>query len=149
MPERGGDRAQRHAGAGDERLEQHVARAQQRAVAAGGGVQAGLGERAAGLDRAGDALAERAARPQRDQRRVGVVAVALLQRRLQRPQRVSVHALRLSDQVCSIRSWPNAWWGASLVEREAGALVDAAGGVQDVVGPQGQRRVAARRWRGG
>ena len=49
--------------------------------------------------------------------RVGLVL--LLQRRLQRPQCVSVHGWRVRDQVCSTRSWPNAWCGASLLEREA------------------------------
>ena len=47
------------------------------------------------------------------QRGVGPALVLLLQRRLQRPQLVSFHALRLSDHVCSTRSvLPKALWGA-------------------------------------
>ena len=48
--ERGGDRPERHARAGGERLEQHVAGAQLRAVAAARGMQPRLGERTAGVD---------------------------------------------------------------------------------------------------
>ena len=55
--ERGRDRLQGDAGAGDQRLEQHVARAEAAAVAAGRRVQPGLDHRPAGLDLAGDALA--------------------------------------------------------------------------------------------
>ena len=77
------DRLQRHAGAGDERLEQHVAGAQFRARAAARRMQAGDRERAAGLDLAGDVLVvEGALRPQGDDRRFGLGAVLVLQRRL-------------------------------------------------------------------
>jgi hypothetical protein len=51
---RGG--AQGDAGAGDERVQQHVAGAREDAAAAGGRVQPRLDERAAGLDAAGDLL---------------------------------------------------------------------------------------------
>ena len=69
---RGRDGFQRHAGAGDERLEQHVARAQLRADAAGSGMQARDRERAAGLDLAGDVLViELALRLQGDDGGVG------------------------------------------------------------------------------
>ena len=54
--QRGGDGLQRDAGAGDERLEQHVAGAQLDAGAAGRRVKAGDRQRAAGLDLAGDRL---------------------------------------------------------------------------------------------
>ena len=53
---RRGDRAQGHAGAGNERLEQHVARAGQRAVAACRRVQSRRDQRASCLDLAGDTL---------------------------------------------------------------------------------------------
>jgi hypothetical protein len=77
------DRAQRHARARDERLQEHVARARERAVAAARRMEARLDERAAGLDLAGDALAaELAVGPQRQPRSVGLVAIAVLQRAL-------------------------------------------------------------------
>ena len=91
-PERGRDRAQRHPGARDQRLEQHVARAQQRAVATGRRVEPGLGERPARVHRAGDAVAQVTRRGQRDQRSLGLGPVALLERRLQRPQLIAIHA---------------------------------------------------------
>jgi hypothetical protein len=47
--------SQGDARAGDQRLEQHVARAGLHAAAAGGGVQPGFDQRLAGLDAAGDA----------------------------------------------------------------------------------------------
>src|SRR5256714_14958515 len=56
----GGHGTERDAGAGDERFEQHVARARGEAVAAGGGVQSGGGQRLARLHAARDAVAERA-----------------------------------------------------------------------------------------
>src|SRR5436190_12783985 len=46
--ERGRDGAHRHAGTGNERLEQHVARAGEHACAAGGWMQPGLRKRPAG-----------------------------------------------------------------------------------------------------
>src|SRR4051795_7299674 len=52
----GRDRFQRDAGAGDQRLEQHVARAELEAGAAGCGMQAGHCDGAAGLDLADDAF---------------------------------------------------------------------------------------------
>ena len=54
MAERGRDRLERHAGTGDQRLQQHVAGAKLHARTAGGRMQARDGERAAGLDLAGD-----------------------------------------------------------------------------------------------
>ena len=85
---------QRHARAGGERLEQHVAGARQLAGAAGRRMQAGVDDRPAGLDAAGDAVAvERAGGAQRDHRRVGFLAVALLDRRLEGAQLVGFHAV--------------------------------------------------------
>src|ERR1700730_1412102 len=52
--DRGGDRFERDAGAGDQSLQQHVARAQLHPRAAGGRMQAGDRQRPAGLDLAGD-----------------------------------------------------------------------------------------------
>ena len=69
MPERGGDRLERDAGAGGQRLQQHVAGAGLEAAAAGGRVQPGLDQRPAGLDLAGEAFAgELALGAQRDHR---------------------------------------------------------------------------------
>ncbi len=63
---------ERDAGAGDERLQQHVARAGLQAVAAGGRVQPGLDQGAAGLDLAGEVLlADLALGAQRDHGGVG------------------------------------------------------------------------------
>ena len=57
-------------------------------------MQAGGGQRAAGFQLAGDiAVVERALRLQGDHRGIGIVLVALLDRRLQRAQFVSVHDL--------------------------------------------------------
>ena len=86
------DRAQRHAGARGERLEQHVARAQLGAVAAARGVEARLRQRPSRVDRARDALAEAAARLQGHDGGIGIVAVALLERRLECAQGGGVHA---------------------------------------------------------
>ena len=58
------DRFQRHAGAGDQRLEQHVAGAQLRAASSGRGMKPGDRKRPSGLDLAGDRGGiERAASP--------------------------------------------------------------------------------------
>ena len=82
---RGGHRAERDAGAGDERLEQHVARARERAGSPGGGVEPGLDERAAGVDLAGDLLlVELAVGSERDQRGRRLLAVLVLKRLLHR-----------------------------------------------------------------
>ena len=90
---RGGDRAERDAGAGDERLEQHVSGAGERAGAAGGGVEAGFDERAAGLDLARDLLGvELSVGAQRDEGGRGLLAIAVLERRLHRLQLGPVHA---------------------------------------------------------
>ena len=79
MPERRRDRRQGHAGAGGQRLQQHVARAGLQAGAAAGRMQPGLDQRAAGLDPAGQAvLADLALGAQRDDRRLGLVAIARL-----------------------------------------------------------------------
>ena len=99
-PERGRDGAQRHAGARDERLEQHVAGAGEQAGAAGRRMQPGLDERAAGGHAARDALvAERALGAQRHERRGRVLAVARLQRRLGGLELSRVH-LPLSSRAC-------------------------------------------------
>ena len=73
-------------GAGDQRFEQHVARAGLQPAAAGGGMQARFDQRLAGVDAAGDALADSALRAQRDDCRRGILLVAFLDRRLQRLQ---------------------------------------------------------------
>jgi len=93
--ERGGDRPERHPRARGERLEQHVARAQQRAVAAGRGMQTRLGDRAPGVDAAADALAKAPARLEGDGSGVGVVAVALLERRLEAAELGRIHGPRV------------------------------------------------------
>ena len=91
--ERRRDRAQRHARARGERLQQHVAGARQLARAAGGRVEAGVDEGAAGVDAARDAaLAEGALGAEDDHRGLGVLAVPALDRALDGPQLVSVHA---------------------------------------------------------
>jgi hypothetical protein len=55
--QRRGDGSERHAGTRHERLQQHVARAQLRAIAASGRVKSGLSEDSAGIDRAADGTA--------------------------------------------------------------------------------------------
>src|SRR5450759_1073454 len=112
-PERRGHGAQRDPRAGSESFEQHVARAEAQAVTAGCRVKTCLGERAACPDRARDALAESARRPQRDQRLVRVPAVLLLQRLLYRAQLFSVHHSPRSvrrDPTASRRSRASLWF---------------------------------------
>ena len=85
-------RAERHAGAGDERLEQHVPGAGERAGAAGRGMEAGLDEHAAGLDLACDLLfVELPVGTERDEGRRWLFAVAILERLLHRLQLGPVH----------------------------------------------------------
>src|SRR5581483_4362935 len=92
-PERRRHRAQRHAGARRERLEQHVAGAGELAGAARRRMQARFHERPARRHRADDsARVEPTLGAQRHERRLGLLAVALLQRRLQRLQLVALHA---------------------------------------------------------
>src|SRR5882757_9346945 len=74
--ERGRHRLQGHAGAGDQRLEQHVAGAEFQARAAGGGMQAGDRERPSGLDLAGDVgVVERSLGPERNERGLRIALV--------------------------------------------------------------------------
>ena len=89
---RGGDRLERDAGAGDQRLEQHVAGTELEPRAAGGGMQARDRERPPGLHLAGDVgIVERALGLQGDVGGLGVALVALLERRLHGAQRSGVH----------------------------------------------------------
>ncbi len=91
-PHRGRDRTQRHAGAGDQRLEQHVRRAGQLAGAARRGMQPGAGLAAPGRHGAGDLVGfEPGFGAGGDAGGAGIVAIALLQRRLHRPQLLGVH----------------------------------------------------------
>src|SRR5579871_731418 len=100
--ERGCHRLQGDAGAGDQRFEQHVAGAQFEPAAAGGGMQPGDRERAAGLDLAGDVgIVERALGLERDDGGLRRALVALLDRRLQRAQCGGVH-----DFLLLTSSWP-------------------------------------------
>jgi hypothetical protein len=80
--ESGGDRVHRHAGAGDQRLQQHVARAGVDAAAAGGGMKAGFDEGLRGLDGAGHAFADRALGLQGDHGAFRIVTVLRLDRGL-------------------------------------------------------------------
>src|SRR5262249_5763556 len=90
--ERGRDRLERHAGAGDQRLQQHVAGTKFEPRAAGGGMQARDRERAPGLHLAGDVgIIERALGLQGDVGGLRVALVALLERRLHGAQRSGVH----------------------------------------------------------
>ena len=135
--ERGRHRLQRDAGAGDQRLQQHVARAQLEPGAAGRRMQAGGGERAAGLDLAGDiGVVERALRLQGDDRGVRIVLVALLDRRLQRAQFIGVHRAMSSSIRSRRRRQHHAaddLAGAQLVQR----------GIDLVERPRGHRTPAA------
>src|SRR5579872_643123 len=90
-PHRGRDRLHGHAGAGDQRLEQHVAGAELGAAPPGRRMKPRDGERASGLDLTGNGGIECAAGYQRHQRRLRVGAIAVLERRLDRAQFVGVH----------------------------------------------------------
>src|SRR5262245_6440577 len=90
--ERGRDRLERHAGAGDQGLQQHVAGTKFKPRAASGGMQARDRERAGGLHLAGDVgIVERALSLQGDVGGLRVALVALLERRLHGAQRSGVH----------------------------------------------------------
>src|SRR5579884_1488698 len=103
---RGGDRAEGHAGAGDERFEEHVAGAGERARAPGRGMEPGLDERAAGLDPARDLLlVELPVGPERDERRCGLLAIAVLERLLHRLQLGPVHGSILQVAAHSPPGW--------------------------------------------
>jgi hypothetical protein len=82
---------ERDAGAGDECLEQHVARAGLQAAAAGGGMQPGFDERPPGIDATGDAFAHSSLRFQRDERLGGFFSIRIFQGRLQRFQLFGIH----------------------------------------------------------
>ncbi len=98
-PDRGRDSLQGDAGTRRQRLEQHVPRAGERAVAAAGRVQPRLRQGPAGPQRAADALAEGAVGLQRHQGRRGLLLVALLERSLCLSQRVAVHAERVRGRL--------------------------------------------------
>src|ERR1700687_4132259 len=90
--DRGRDRFERDAGAGDQSFQTHVARAQFEAGAGGGGSQAGDRKRAAGLNLAGDVgVVERTFGFERDQAGLRIGLVAFLGRRLHRAQPGGVH----------------------------------------------------------
>jgi len=76
------DGVERHTGAGNKRLEQHIARARAQSVASRCRVQPCRDECLAGLNVAGDPLAQTALRLQRDKRGIGALFVALFQGRL-------------------------------------------------------------------
>src|SRR5712691_2593394 len=98
--ERGPNRLQGDAGAGDERFKQHVARAQLEPRSSRCWMQACNRQRAAGLDLAGDVLfSERTSRPQCNERRFWLAPVAIFDRSLQRPQVGGVHIDLLSQLV--------------------------------------------------
>jgi hypothetical protein len=90
--ERGRDGPQRHAGAGYERFQEHVAGASLQARAAGRRMQPRLDERPACIDAASDAVrVETAFGAQGNDCGVRMLPIFRLQRRLQFPQTCSVH----------------------------------------------------------
>src|SRR5947207_4903015 len=90
--ERGRDRLERDAGAGDQRLEQHVAGAKFKSGSTRCRMQPGDRERTPGLHLASDVrVIERALGPQGDEGRFRVAFVALLERRLHGAQRSGIH----------------------------------------------------------
>lgn len=85
--------SQRHPGARDERLKQHVAGAGKRPRPSCRRMQARSYQGAAGLHRAGDLLIiQRSLRVQRDERRLGLVPVAGFERLLRRAKVLSIHS---------------------------------------------------------
>src|SRR5713226_7355646 len=85
------------AGAGDERLQQHVAGAGGDPVSAGSGVKACPYEGPPGFDGAGDRFrAEGPIGSQRDLGGSGVLPIPNFERHLQRPQLISIHAVLLT-----------------------------------------------------
>ena len=90
--ERGRHRLERHPGAGDERFEQHVAGTQLRTAATRRRMQAGNGHGAGRVDLAGDPFGiDGTLRFERDQCRLGILAIAALQGRLKRAQALRIH----------------------------------------------------------
>src|SRR4051794_40320240 len=105
-PEGGGHRGEGDTRAGDQRLEEHVTGACKRAGAAGGGMEAGVDERAAGSDGAREALlAEGAPSSERDARGGGGVLVARLEGCLQSAQLVRGHAGHLMIACARDQGW--------------------------------------------
>src|SRR5262245_11943298 len=96
--ERGSHRLKRDAGTGDQRLEQHVARARLQPAAAGAWMQASLDQCPAGVHAAGDALADAPLGAQGDERRLRVGAVALLDRSLEGLQLFCVHGIAAEER---------------------------------------------------
>lgn len=86
-----GDRAERHPGAGSQRLQQHVARTGGQPITTGGRVEAGRDQRLARLHPAGDALADSPLGAQRHQSCFGFFAVSGLEWGLQGAELVCVH----------------------------------------------------------
>src|SRR4030095_16830887 len=82
---------ERDAGARDQRLEQHVARAGLQPASAGGGMQPRFDQRFSGVDAAGDAFADAPLRAQGDQGGPRLLAVAVLDRRLERLELFRFH----------------------------------------------------------
>jgi hypothetical protein len=80
-----GHGVQRDTRAGHQGLQQHVSRARARSASTGGRMQPRNDERFACLDFATDTVPETPLCTQRDERRLGLLAVALFQRRLDRP----------------------------------------------------------------
>ncbi len=92
--EGGGDRLQGDASAGHQGFQQHVAGAGGDAIAPGGGMKASLHQGPAGRHLAGEAFVSKLALGlESDDRRLGGVAVALLQGRLQGSEIVGTHAV--------------------------------------------------------
>src|SRR6478752_2800284 len=92
--ERGRHRLHRDASAGDQRFEQHIAGAKLEPGSAGRRMQARDGQRATGLDLAGNiAVVEGALGLQSYECRLRIALVALLDRRLHRTQFARVHTL--------------------------------------------------------
>src|SRR5437870_13588949 len=90
--QRRGNCAQRYSSTGHERLEQHIAGAESKSVAACRRVQAGFGKPLAGLHLTSDAFRiDFPSRFERDERGSRLFPIARLERRLQGPQLIRVH----------------------------------------------------------
>jgi hypothetical protein len=101
--QRGRDRLERHPGARCQRFQEHVARAKQRPVAAGGRMEPRGGKCLPGAHGAADALPKRRAGAQGHERCLRLLAIALFQRLLQTAKLGTIHGCDPSRR--AFRAW--------------------------------------------
>src|SRR5204863_9271784 len=97
--------AQCHARAAYERFQQHIGRACAKPIATGCRVKPGFNARFSRFYLAGDSLADAPFGPESDQRGLRTLSILRLERRLQRPQLVSIHSDPASPDLIGPVKW--------------------------------------------